>query len=100
MFGGAILVGIGLSPTYVLAAAILATGGIAGGSFMKLNQTLTQSNEHPHPGDSRCPPLNALVAGVFAGIIGSKPWMVVGGLAVMIAGVLMLLSNGNCGLMD
>ena len=89
MMGGFTLVVIGLSPWYALTATVMFTGGMAGGFFMNLNQTLVQANS-PHEMMGRVVgihtlafqgigPFGGLIAGLLAAQMGAPLWMAISG---------------------
>ncbi len=89
MMGGVTLVTIGLSPWYALTAAVMFTGGMAGGIFMNLNQTLVQANS-PHEMMGRVVgihtlafqglgPMGSLLSGLLAVMLGAPVWMAISG---------------------
>ena len=103
MFGGLMLAGIGLSPWYALTAGLMFVGGMSGGIFMNLNQTLVQGNT-PHElmgrvvgihtlGFQGLGPMGALVAGGGAIALGAPIWMAISGAALFSIATLTLLTQ-------
>ncbi len=94
MLAGLILPALGLSPWYWLTALVIFIGGMGGGVFMNLNQTLVQANS-PHEMMGRVVgihtlafqgigPLGGMLAGFMAAIMGAPLWMAISG-AILLA---------------
>ena len=89
MMAGLILPGLGLSPWYPLTAAIIFVGGMGGGVFMNLNQTLVQTNTPPEMmgrvmsihtlAFQGLGPFGGLFAGLMAAAMGAPLWMAISG---------------------
>ena len=101
--GGLILAGIGLSPWYPLTATLMFVGGLGGGFFMNLNQTLVQANT-PHElmgrvvsihtlGFQGLGPFGALLAGALAIALTAPIWMAIGGAIAAAMALLTLLTQ-------
>ena len=103
IMGGLILAGIGLSPWYPLTATLMFVGGLGGGFFMNLNQTLVQANT-PHElmgrvvsihtlGFQGLGPFGALLAGALAIALTAPIWMAIGGAIAAAMALLTLLTQ-------
>ena len=103
ILGGSMLAGIGLSPWYPLTAALMFVGGLAGGFFMNLNQTLVQANT-PHEmmgrvvsihtlGFQGIGPFGALLAGALAVALTAPIWMAISGAIVAALALFTLLTQ-------
>jgi len=103
ILGGSMLAGIGLSPWYPLTATLMFVGGLSGGFFMNLNQTLVQANT-PHEmmgrvvsihtlGFQGIGPFGALLAGVLAIVLTAPIWMAISGAIVAALALVTLLTQ-------
>ncbi len=89
MMAGMILPVLGLSPWYALTATAMFIGGMGGGVFMNLNQTLVQANTAPEMmgrvvsihtlAFQGIGPFGGLLAGVMAAGLGAPLWMAICG---------------------
>lgn len=90
--GGIVQVGLGLSPAYLLTAALMFLWGVGGGLFMNLNQTLIQTHT-PDAVMGRVmalhtlamvglAPMGALAGGLLAGAIGAPATVAVAGIGI------------------
>ena len=89
MTAGFVLPALGLSPWYALTAVVIFLGGMGGGVFMNLNQTLVQANS-PHEMMGRVVgihtlafqgigPMGGILAGFMAAWLGAPIWMAISG---------------------
>jgi len=89
MTAGFVLPALGLSPWYALTAVVIFLGGMGGGIFMNLNQTLVQANS-PHEMMGRVVgihtlafqgigPMGGILAGFMAALLGAPIWMAISG---------------------
>ncbi len=89
MMAGFVLPALGLSPWYWLTALVIFIGGMGGGVFMNLNQTLVQANA-PHEMMGRVVgihtlafqgigPMGGILAGFMAAWLGAPIWMAISG---------------------
>ncbi len=89
MLAGFVLPALGLSPWYWLTALVIFIGGMGGGVFMNLNQTLVQANS-PHEMMGRVVgihtlafqgigPMGGILAGFMAAWLGAPIWMAISG---------------------
>jgi MFS family permease len=87
--GGVMLALIGLSPWYAATCVLMFVGGMGGGVYMNLNQTLIQGHT-PHEVMGRvmsvhtlCQmgigPMGSLLAGALASLMGAPLWMAISG---------------------
>lgn len=89
IMAGMILPVLGFSPWYPLTAAVMFIGGMGGGIFMNLNQTLVQANTAPEMmgrvvsihtlAFQGLGPLGGLLAGYMAAWMGAPLWMAICG---------------------
>ena len=97
MMAGFVLPALGLSPWYWLTALVIFIGGMGGGVFMNLNQTLVQANS-PHEMMGRVVgihtlafqgigPMGGILAGFMAAWLGAPIWMAISG------GILLFLTT-------
>lgn len=98
--GGLIQVGLGLSPVYLLTAALMFLWGVGGGLFMNLNQTLIQTHT-PDEVMGRVmalhtlamvglAPMGALAGGYLAGAIGAPATVALAGLGISVTAATVL----------
>ncbi|MXY87642.1 MAG: MFS transporter, partial [Dehalococcoidia bacterium] len=89
MTAGFVLPALGFSPWYALTAVVIFLGGMGGGVFMNLNQTLVQANS-PHEMMGRVVgihtlafqgigPMGGILAGFMAHLLGAPMWMGISG---------------------
>ena len=89
MMAGFVLPALGLSPWYWLTAVVIFIGGMGGGVFMNLNQSLVQANS-PHEMMGRVVgihtlafqgigPMGGILAGFMAAWLGAPIWMAISG---------------------
>jgi MFS family permease len=103
--GGLIQVGLGLSPVYLLTAALMFLWGVGGGLFINLNQTLIQTHT-PDEVMGRVmalhtlamvglAPMGSLAGGFVAGAIGAPATVALAGVGIsaMAAAVLVRVST-------
>ena len=89
MMAGFILPGLGLSNWYPVTAVVIFIGGMGGGIFMNLNQTLVQANTPPEMmgrvvgihtlAFQGIGPFGGLLAGLMAAWMGAPIWMAICG---------------------
>ena len=103
MTGGVSLTLIGLSPWYAATAAVMFFGGMGGGIFMNLNQTLIQANT-PQPIMGRVMsihtlafmgvgPFGALIAGAGASALSAPTWMAISGIGLFTVSAIAIVTQ-------
>ena len=110
MMAGLVLPGLGLSPWYPLTAAIIFIGGMGGGVFMNLNQTLVQTNTPPEMmgrvmsihtlAFQGLGPFGGLLAGLMATAVGAPLWMAISGAILFTLTTMALVTQPSLRKMD